>query len=254
MTPAWHILDTELAEWQAQGLTLPLWWRDDDAVAATSQLTRLLHLAETLDMPAHLAVIPAHARDSLAKTVTGTPYLIPLAHGWAHENHAPAPEKKAEFGPHRPVPEMLDQARRSLETLSSFFGDRLQPVFVPPWNRIAPNVTAGLAAVGFTTLSTFTPRHAPEVAPGLAQINTHLDPIDWKGTRSLSPPDRLIAQIAGQLRDRRTGHADAAEPYGILTHHLVHDAAIWQFTQDLLTRLLNGPAHPATLTPKGPDQ
>merc|ERR1711969_541138 len=93
----------------------------------------------------------------------------------------------------------------------------------------------------FSTISTFTPRKDAEAAPGLRRINTHLDPIDWRGSRSLVAPDRLIAQFAADLADRREGRADAAEPYGLLTHHLVHDAAIWRFVADLLTRLSRAP-------------
>ena len=78
------------------------------------------------------------------------------------------------------------------------------------------------------------------------QINTNLDPIDWNGSRSLAPAERLIAQVAEQLKDRRKGRADMREPYGILTHHLVHDAAIWDFTEALISRLLAGPAVPWT--------
>ena len=48
-------------------------------------------------------------------------------------------------------------------------------------------------------------------------------------------------QVARQLADRRTGLADNGEPYGLLTHHLVHDAAIWDFTEKLLDHLRAGP-------------
>lgn len=78
-------------------------------------------------------------------------------------------------------------------------------------------------------------------APGLEQINTHLDPIDWRGTRGLVAPDKLVAQTTDLLRDRREGRTDNAEPFGILTHHLVHDPDIWIFTEALLRRLLDGP-------------
>jgi hypothetical protein len=36
--------------------------------------------------------------------------------------------------------------------------------------------------------------------------------------------------------------AESAEPSGILSHHLVHDAAAWDFLAELLARLA---AHPA---------
>ena len=67
------------------------------------------------------------------------------------------------------------------------FGQAASPVFVPPWNRIAPALLPRLRALGFRGLSTFrrSPRRA-QPAPGLAQINTHLDPIDWRGGRGLA--------------------------------------------------------------------
>ena len=146
-----------------------------------------------------------------------------------------------EFPNQRPAQVALGEIQHGLARLQALFGPRLLPMFVPPWNRIAPDLVPALADLGFAALSTFTPRHSPMAAPGLAQINTHLDPIDWKGTRSLVAPERLIAQVCDQLRDRRTGLADNAEPYGILTHHLVHDSAIWTFTEALITCLMQGP-------------
>lgn len=242
MTPDWTPLTDELGRWRATPLALPLWWRDDDAVALTPALDRLSALSARLRLPVHLAVIPARANETLAKAVADDANLIPLVHGWAHESHAPPGEKKAEFGAHRPIETMLEETKRGLARLTDLFGPRLRPVFVPPWNRVAPDLLPGLAAQGYAAVSTFTPRKAAEAAPGLAQVNTHLDPIAWKTTRGLADPDALIAQIARQLADRREGRADNDEPYGILTHHLVHDAAIWDFTETLLARLTDGPA------------
>ena len=51
----------ELARWRAEGLSLPIWWRDDDAIAPTPALERLLALAEQFEAPLHLAVIPEPA-------------------------------------------------------------------------------------------------------------------------------------------------------------------------------------------------
>ena len=240
----WRPLDRELERWQAAGRVLDLWWRDDDATAPTEALGRLAALSERLGLPVHLAVIPARAEPALARAVAAQPQLVPMVHGWAHASHAPPGEKKAEFGAHRPLPRMQAEAGAGLARLADLFGPALRPVFVPPWNRIAPEMTATLPGLGYRALSTFTPRRAPAAAPGLAAINTHLDPIAWKTTRSLADPQALIAQTARQLADRRSGRADPGEPYGLLTHHLVHDAAIWQFVETLLARLLAGPARP----------
>lgn len=246
MTADWTALERELEAWQDQALTLPLWWRDDDAIAPTAQLGQLHALSENLGLPVHLAVIPRDAIAALARDVSSSPQLIPVVHGWAHQNHAPKGDKKAEFGMHRPVQKCLEDAARGLHTLQELFGEALTPMFVPPWNRISDDVISGLAGLGYSSLSTFTPRTHHKAAAGLTQINTHIDPIHWKGDRSLVPPQQLLDQVSRQLHNRRLGLADNAEPYGILTHHLVHDAAIWSFTQALISRLLAGPARPWT--------
>lgn len=237
----WSALDAELALWQAEGLELPLWWRDDDAVEPTGALDRLSDLSAEVGVPVHLAVIPAHAIETLAERMMPDEQLIPVVHGWAHENHAPASEKKAEFRAHRPLDQVVRDAQRGMTRLQTLFGANLQPMFVPPWNRINKAVVAELPVLGFRVLSTATPRKAAQAAPGMWQINTHLDPIDWKGTRSLLSPEQLIAQLVQQLQDRREGRADNTEPYGLLTHHLVHDEDIWRFSREVLLRLMDGP-------------
>lgn len=241
MTPDWTALDSELDNWRSAGLTLPLWWRDDDAIRPTPALDRLTALSAALGLPVHLAIIPAHATADLARYLDDAPQLIPMVHGWFHENHAAAGQKKAEFPASRPPGDRLADIRRGAERLTDLLGRRPAPVFVPPWNRFGADLAAHLPGLGFAAISAFTPRRTPLAAPGLVQINTHLDPIDWRGTRSLADPSRLVSQITADLQDRRQGRADNDEPYGLLTHHLVHDGPIWEFTAELLDHLGRGP-------------
>ncbi|MFS4582129.1 polysaccharide deacetylase family protein [Phaeobacter sp. C3_T13_0] len=241
MIPDWTALDRELARWQDDGLILPIWWRDDDAIAPTPQLDRLTDLSERFALPVHLAIIARDASPELVARVSNTQTLVPVVHGWAHQNHAPAGEKKAEFSVHRPVDNVLHDAEQALHQLQNLFGSQLRPMFVPPWNRIGAEIVPWLAGLGYSALSTFMPRARAKAAPGLWQINTHLDPIDWKGTRSLVPPALLLSQVVSQLAARRKGHADVAEPYGILTHHLAQDDVTWAFCADIMRRLLEGP-------------
>jgi hypothetical protein len=130
--------------------------------------------------------------------------------------------------------------------MRDLFGAQLLEMFVPPWNRIDPSVVAGLAPQGYRMISTFTPRTAPQVA-GLMQVNTHIDPIFWRGGGGLVDAETLIQGIITLLQDRRNGTTDATEPLGFLTHHLVHDEAIWGFTQECLSVLLHGGATPCNL-------
>ena len=231
----------ELALWRNQGLTLPVWWRDDDAIAPTKALAKLARLSGRMGLPIHLAIIPEGCTYDLGRYLKDTDGLIPVQHGWAHRSHAPEGEKKAEYGPHRPLEDMRTEIETGWARLQDKLDRPVQPMFVPPWNRIAPALHPHLAQAGIRALSTFCPRGAPEAAPGLQQINTHLDPIDWKGSRDLAEADRLISDIVSQLQDRRMGRSDNAEPYGLLTHHLVHTPAIWDWTEALLDILMSGP-------------
>lgn len=242
--PNWTPLREALARTRAAQLNVPLWWRDDDAIAPTPALDHLATLAGSIGIPVHLAVIPAGATEALATYCTEAP-LIPVVHGWAHYDHSQADEKKNEFMTARAG--AVGDAARGLTRMQEMFTTQLQPMFVPPWNRINANVVGYLSTQGYTTLSTFGGRHAQQAAPGLTQINTHVDPILWKGNRDLVDPEQLIAQTAQILTDRCDGCADAQEPLGLLTHHLVHTPAIWAFAHDFLTEMLSGGATPWTM-------
>ncbi|MGL4280632.1 MAG: polysaccharide deacetylase family protein [Albidovulum sp.] len=200
-----------------------LWWRDDDAVEPTEALDRMLLLARRWQVPLALAVIPAETGAALAERLKDESLTTVAVHGWAHRNHAPKGEKKAELGAHRPAPAVLAELATGFAGLRGLYGSRLAPVLVPPWNRVAPEVVAGLPALGFRALSVFGP---PKPAP-IAIINTHVDRIDWHGTRGGRPADTLWAEVARELDQPGDG------PIGILGHHLVHDAAAWAFLEAL---------------------
>ncbi len=245
MKPDWSPLKSELALWRRDGLDLPIWWRDDDAIADTPRLRQLVQLNDALNCPLHIAVIPRPASADLLDVCHAGHSVIPLVHGWTHESHAPEGTKKAEFG--HPRADALAETDAALTRMRALFGVSLLEMFVPPWNRIDGSVVAGLNAQGYRMLSTYLPRPARHVS-GLLQINTHIDPIHWRGGGGLADADGLIAGIVTLLQDRRAGKTDAREPLGFLTHHLVHDDAIWAFTKDCLTVLLDGGARACNLT------
>lgn len=240
MNVDWSPLRRELAFWRADGLELPLWWRDDDAIAATPALDHLAGLSEELSLPIHLAVIPDAVEKSLSDAMSGQSPFIPIVHGWSHRNTAPIGSKKSEFGHIRSG--AMGELEQALVKLVSVFEARLIRAFVPPWNRLHPSYLQTLADVGYEIASTFQPRIAPHSAPGLLQINTHVDPIDWRGTRDLLDPDKIVSAAVDQLIERRKGRSDNSEPFGYLTHHLVHTPSIWDFSRAFLSELLDGVA------------
>lgn len=239
MTTDWSPLQIELAKWRAAELRLPIWWRDDDAIQPTPELDHLDAVAQRTGVPVHLAVIPHYADHRLADRIADAPEFIPVVHGWAHQNHAPTGSKKSEFGSDRDG--AATDAANGLTSLDRLFGARLAPMFVPPWNRIDPIIYPDLVSAGYTMLSTFTPRSTAHPVKRLSQINTHIDPIDWHGTRGLVDAALIIDKTVMLLQGRRNGVADNTEPLGLLTHHLVHTPEVWEFTEQLLDALQNGP-------------
>ena len=241
----WAPLEKELAIWRNQSLDLPIWWRDDDVTAQTDALDTLVRMSDDLGLPVHLAVIPDGAEVSLVTVCAGQANLVPMVHGWAHQNHSPPGEKKAEFG--HPRDGLVADATKALTRMRELFGPGFLEIFVPPWNRIDPSLVTFLGDIGYRGLSTFTSRKFRQAAPGLVQINTHIDPIHWRAGGGLVPIEQQIAGIVSLLQDRSAGQTDKTEPLGLLTHHLVHDPSIWAFTERFLSFLLDGGARPVNL-------
>ncbi|MBX9876533.1 MAG: glycosyl transferase family 28 [Thermoleophilia bacterium] len=232
--PDWRPLRAALDRAADGGRSVPIWWRDDDAVAASPALDRLLRLSETFAVPILIAAIPAGTEPSLDQCLVAAPLARAAVHGLSHADHAPAGSKPAEFGAHRPLATLRTEAAEALRRARRAFApDRLLAVFVPPWNRLSADLARALPGLGYAGLSA-----VPCAAvPGLVRADIHLDPIDWRGTRSLVDPDGLVARLIRAIEGNTPG------PLGLLSHHRVHDAAIWGFLEALLDQVRT---HPAT--------
>ncbi len=236
---AWATLTAELDRWATVGRVASFWWRDDDAVAATPALGSLIALSERHKVPLALAVIPQGAETGLADRLarSAAPVCV-VQHGYSHGNHAAPGEKTAELGDHRDAAIVAAELAVGRDRLSALFADRFLPVMVPPWNRIGPGAEAALPPLGFRGLSTFGRRPAA----GLGYLNTHVDIIDWRGSRGFAGEAACLEAAIGHLSDRRTGRCDPDEPTGLLTHHLNHDPACWKFVERLLDDVQRHPA------------
>src|SRR5690348_451640 len=146
----WPDLIAELDRWDAAGRVASLWWRDDDAATATPELAKLRSLAR--GTPLALAVIPALATADLAEALRDAQSIRVLQHGWRHENRATA-GKKCEYPAGLPASIVAAEVGAGRKRLAALFGERAMPVFVPPWNRIAPELLPVLAAAGMAALS-----------------------------------------------------------------------------------------------------
>ncbi len=239
---AWSWLQRELDAWGERELLADFWWRDDDAVAASPQLDRLLQIGERHGVPLSLAVIPASLQQTLPDRLQSCPQVSVLQHGYSHQSHARPGQLKLELGGERDLAQTRADLRLGQQLLRNHFGAGFTPVLVPPWNRIDPLVVAALPGLGFTGISTMRVRRLAAPAPGLLQVNTHLDPVNWRQRRGFIGLYPAIAILVQHLVARRSGYRDFAEPTGILSHHLAQNDAVWRFLDDLFNFLDRHPA------------
>jgi hypothetical protein len=226
----WDALARECDAWQASGRPIELWWRDDDAIADTRALRNLL---EAATVPLALAVIPAGLEPSLRVLLKSHGSVSVLQHGFDHQNRAVSAAKKSEFPATRPWPEIARDLAQGRDRLAASFGAQFVPTLTPPWNRIDVGHVARLPELGYRGLTTYLPRKTAKTA-GLVRVNTHVDVIDWHGTRGFLGLAATLELLTRHLAAKRAGAADPAEPTGLLTHHLVHDTETWEFLGALL--------------------
>ena len=228
------VISGELDRWQQAGKIAQFWLRDDDAVEPTAPLDRLLDISATFSVPLTLAVIPAHTGEALAESLRREPLWSVTVHGWTHRNHAGPDEKKQELGPHRPAADVLAELKQGFDRLAGLHGERFVPMLVPPWNRIDAGLVPHLASLGYQALSVY----GPEKPAALPLVNTHVDVMDWHGTRGGRDPQALAVEVAARLRHMFVNGGTM----GLLTHHLVHDAAVWDFMSVLFEVTARHPA------------
>lgn len=238
----WKTLTDELDMWHSAGKTATFWWRDDDATQHTEQLEQLDQLSRHHRVPVSIAVIPAYLDQSLVDFVKTRQHINLLQHGYAHQSHAGKGVKKIEIGGQRDNSSIKDELSVGLKILKDAFEDQFIPVLVPPWNRIEARSYPVLQAVGFAGISSMWARKDSHPAPGLLQVNTHLDPVNWRQDRGFIDNHSAIGHLHLHLFCRRTGFVDTDEPTGILTHHLDQTADVWEFCDDLFERLNKHPA------------
>lgn len=240
----WSDLATEFDRWQDAGDVATLWWRDDDAALPTEPLRRLLSKAS--GVPVSLAVIPAVAEHGLAAWLTEfhsaqSSDIAVLQHGWRHLNHSGA-GKKSEFPAARPRADVASDLSAGRIRLGELFGARALPVLVPPWNRFDEGFLGLLRTSGLTGISRSLPRRSPRPAPGLIEVNVHVDLVAWTAGRRFIGEQAALCGLVNHLRARRLGIANAEEPTGVLTHHLLLDEETDSFLGQLIAISTTHPA------------
>lgn len=222
----------ELERWQNENRALNMWWRDDDATHPNRELRRAVDVAVSLSIPLALAVIPASVDSSLPKYLETSPQVRVLQHGYSHTNFEEQNHPKSEFGANRKLEDALSDIVRGYQILLDSFGKTFVPVFVPPWNRINEVFVPHLSQLGIRQLSSFG-AGAIDYNAAIMKFNVHCDLIDWSTRESLHS-DQIVKLITDELKARRVGQIDGAEPIGLLTHHTLHNQEFWSEFSSLI--------------------
>jgi len=220
---SWGRLEAEIRRRSDAGRPAEFWWRDDDASAPNKALERLLGLSRSHRIPVALAVIPQDAEAQLFQRLHER--VTVLQHGTDHRNRAAAGDKKTEYPGTEPAAAALTRISEGLKKLSSVSG--FIPVLAPPWNRMRMDLLDKLPGIGIRGISAYGAQPRREPAPGLRQVNTHVDIVAWRLGRRFVGEEQALSQAIQWLA--------ADGPIGWLTHHAVHDAAAWDFLERLFT-------------------
>src|SRR3954451_22796727 len=143
MRPRW--LDPVTAALDAAPAPVPVFFRDDDAGWADARLFDLLDRFAACSLPVDLAVIPMELDAALAEELAARPRVGLHQHGLAHVNHE-REGRKHEFGPSRDAAAQRADIAAGRARLTDLLGDRVDPIFTPPWNRCTAATGDCLAA------------------------------------------------------------------------------------------------------------
>jgi len=208
---------------------VPVFFRDDDAGWGDSRLLALLDVLAVRGMPVDVAVIPRALGPALARELLLREHAGLHQHGFAHVNHERA-GRKHEFGPARSAARQRADIEEGRELLAALLGDRVDPIFTPPWNRCTAATGRCLIELGFAVLSRES-RAEPLGVAGLAELPVHADFVRLG-------PDELAARVAAVIRD--------GGPAGVMLHHEEMDAGAMRRAGELAAVVAEHPrARPA---------
>lgn len=225
---------------QREARAVRVFFRDDDVDDDEDSLRTLADLFCERGISLNLAVIPGRltrrGASLLRNYLRESPELIGLdQHGFLHVNHESA-GRKCEFGLSRSFDEQRADIAAGRRMFSDEFGERISPVFVPPWNRCTPSTRRALVELGFIAISHFRSSEsaACKSTDALVELPATLDPYRWKQGPELKPEQEIFRDLVAQL--------EAGGVIGVMLHHKVMDAAALALTARLLDVLAASPA------------
>ena len=148
-------------------------------------------------------------------------------HGYAHVNHEPQ-GKKQEFGPSRSAEAKRGDLAQGWEHLARLAGERLAPIFTPPWNRVDAEALEALKELGFQAISRSMRPKVPAL-PGLMELPG--------GGGPPYPQRSRIPPRPGPALEEELQKGLASGLCGIMLHHQLMNRAALAWLDALLAEL-----------------
>ncbi|MDR2123975.1 MAG: hypothetical protein LBP38_03200 [Desulfovibrio sp.] len=227
---------------------ISFWWRDDDVggegrnflrrLLNEQRLGMMLALLAKYDIPAVFAITPYNllprGAGQVALLKKYSAYLA--VHGISHKNNAGSDVSPSEFPDGCDVEASASAVLKHIRELADIFGDRLLPVFVPPWNNMDERLKEKLPACGITVVSAFNNAGTA----GRSVWNADIDLIDWK-IRNLRDPRDILRDIVRLLGN------EEVRSIGMMNHYKLLGAKGAAFFDKLFCRTKQCPSVTWTL-------
>lgn len=229
------------------GSPATVFFRADDIGLPSAGFARMLETFVRHETPLALAVVPAwlpmrHADFERQVTPGGSLWCL-HQHGFRHMNHEPEGRKKSEFGQARPAKAKQKDVSKGLDILEHYLGDRLVPLFTPPWNRCDGETLEALSDLGFDAVSRGAGAR-PSLPGKLAELPVNVD----LHTRKESTAEDALSALLMELEQGL-----ASGMCGIMLHHQRMNRAATEFLDRMLSVLGQSGrlavTHPADLIP-----
>jgi len=211
--------------------TPAFFFRADDIGAGGRAFHALCMLFRYHKTPLAMAVVPAWLTATRTEQLFGVaPLEEPLwgwhQHGWRHVN-LQRTGGKSEFGEERPIEKQWRDIRQGFKKMTEIFGDRLIPVFTPPWNRLPTATLKILQELNFKAVSmTASLPRIFKPGAGFKNLRIQLD----LHTRKAKDGRADFLDLLDELSNLMTKKG----PVGIMLHHQRMTPFAFEFLDQLL--------------------
>ena len=188
-------------------------FRDDDGGWANDRLVCLGELFERRGVPLDIAAIPTALDDECIDTIADLLHAAPQLfhihqHDYSHTNHEIS-GRKSEFGKCREAQNQFVDIEKGSARLREVFGDRVEPIFTPPWNRCTQDTVDALNEADFSILS----RDVGAESTALMDLVEIPVAVDWVKLRNADKSGDNVSI------SRLSKHLARADVVGIMLHH-----------------------------------